>query len=102
MAIEKSLYQAPVGLGQLAGEEPDIEIEIEDPEALRLSVEGEEIFSMDKEDTNSEDFDENLAEVLDEGTLQQLAGDLVGDIDNDLSSRKDWSRCTKMVLRCLV
>jgi hypothetical protein len=95
MAIEKSLYQAPVGLGQLAGEEPDIEIEIEDPEALRLSVEGEEIFSMDKEDTNSEDFDENLAEVLDEGTLQQLAGDLVGDIDNDLSSRKDWEQMYK-------
>jgi hypothetical protein len=34
MAIEKSLYQAPIGLGQLAGEEPDIEIEVEDPEAL--------------------------------------------------------------------
>jgi hypothetical protein len=95
MAIEKSLYQAPIGLGQLAGEEPDIEIEVEDPEALRLSVEGKEIFSMDKEDANDEDFDENLAEVLDEGTLSQIAGDLVGDIDNDLSSRKDWEQMYK-------
>ena len=50
MSIEKSLYEAPQGLSALAEEEPDIEIEIEDPEALKLSIDGEEILSMEKED----------------------------------------------------
>ena len=45
MSIEKSLYQAPAGLDQLEemNQEPDIEIEIEDPESVKLSIAGEEI-----------------------------------------------------------
>ena len=46
MPIDKALYQAPQGIEAIVGAEPDIEIEIEDPEALRISVEGEEIFEM--------------------------------------------------------
>jgi hypothetical protein len=76
MSIEKSLYQAPVGLDALT-EEP-IEIEIIDAE-LDIEEVGEE-----------EDFDENLAEVLSEGVLAELAGDLTGDFEEDISSRKDW------------
>ncbi len=34
MAIEKGLYQAPLGMDQLAMEEAPIEIAIEDPEAV--------------------------------------------------------------------
>jgi hypothetical protein len=94
MSIEKSLYEAPQGLSALAEEEPDIEIEIEDPEALKLSIDGEEILSMEKED-GEEDFNQNLVEVMDEGDLQQLAGDLTEDIDNDLASRKDWEKMYK-------
>ena len=43
MPIDKALNQAPMGLDSLEVEEemmttePDLEIEIEDPEALRLS-----------------------------------------------------------------
>ena len=77
MSIEKSLYQAPVGLDSLT--EDPIEIEIVDAE---LEVEE------DVEET--EDFDENLAEVLSEGALTELAGDLMGDFEEDISSRKDW------------
>ena len=94
MAIDKSLYQAPQGLAQLAKGEPDIEVEIEDPEAVRISADGEEILSIEK-DGEDEDFDENLAEVVSEGELQALAGDLIGDIDNDLASRKDWEKMYK-------
>ena len=47
MAIDKSLYQAPQGLEQLAEGEPDIEVEIENPEAVRISADGEEIFNME-------------------------------------------------------
>ena len=41
MAIDKSLYEAPQGLGALA--ESDIQIEIEDPEAVRIGMDGMEI-----------------------------------------------------------
>ena len=89
MSIEKSLYEAPMGLAALAAE-PDIEIEVEDPEALRISVEGEEILDMEKAEGDVEDFNVNLAEVLSEGEIQSLASDLSEDIDNDIASRKDW------------
>jgi len=93
MSIEKSLYAAPEGLAAL-DQEPDIEIEIEDPESVKLSIEGEEILEMRKgEDT--EDFNENLADILPESVIQSLASDLYEDIDNDISSRKDWETMYK-------
>ena len=80
MSIEKALYQAPVGLDSLAEDEDKIEIEIDDSEALDL-----------EEDTaDEEEFDENLAEYISEGALAELAGDLTGDFEEDVSSRKDW------------
>lgn len=94
MSIEKSLYEAPLGLDALSQQEPDIEIEIEDPEAVRVSVEGEEILEIEK-DEDGEDFNVNLAEVMDEGAIQSLAGDLAEDISNDLASRKDWEQMYK-------
>ena len=97
MAVDKSLGQAPLGLDAslAAGVEPgvnmpqpDIEIEIEDPESVTLGIDGMEI-EIDPSDAE-DDFNENLAEVLDEGQLAQLAGDLVGEFDEDVGSRKDW------------
>jgi hypothetical protein len=79
--MEKSLYQAPQGLESLTG--PDIEIEIEDPTAVHISMDGLEI-DMDDE------FNDNLAEHIAEDELQELAAELVGDFEEDLSSRKDW------------
>ena len=38
MAIEKSLYEAPKGLESIDDSEPDIQIEIEDPEDVTLSI----------------------------------------------------------------
>jgi len=94
MSIEKSLYAAPQGLAGLDNEEPDIEIEVEDPEALKVSVGGEEIMSMEKGEEDA-DFDENLADVLDSGVLETLASDLSEDIDNDIGSRSDWEKMYK-------
>jgi hypothetical protein len=93
MSIEKSLYAAPEGLAAL-DQEPDIEIEIEDPESVKLSVEGEEILEM-RQGEGEGDFNENLADILDEGTIQSIAGDLAEDISNDLASRKDWEQMYK-------
>jgi len=75
--MEKSLYQAPQGLESL-DEAPDLEIEIVDAEAI-LEADSEE-----------EDFNDNLAEYLDSGTLAQLSGDLISDYEDDVSSRRDW------------
>jgi hypothetical protein len=94
MPIDKALYQAPQGIEAIVGAEPDIEIEIEDPEALRISVEGEEIFDMEEVD-GTEDFNKNLAEEMDGGALEQLAGDLAGSIDDDKAARKDWEEMYK-------
>ena len=92
MAIDKALYSAPQGLDQLSeGEDDDhaLEIHIEDPEAVEIGVDGEPLLRIEK-DEEPEDFDQNLAEVLDEQVLATLASELTADFDNDVSSRKDW------------
>jgi hypothetical protein len=73
----------------LMTQEPAIEIEIEDPEAVSIGIDGVEIDLM-PEAPKAEEFDANLAEYMDEGELQTLASDLIGDIEGDINSRKDW------------
>jgi hypothetical protein len=89
MAIEKSLYELPQGLEAAAAAMEPIEIEIEDPEAVRIGIDGLEIELTPKKET-ADDFDANLAEYLDERELTQICGDLLGDVESDVSSRKDW------------
>ena len=89
MAIEKALYQLPQGIEALAAEEPEIEIEIEDPESVKIGVDGLEIEIEPAKETD-ENFDANLAEYMSEGELASLAGELIGDFDSDIGSRKDW------------
>jgi hypothetical protein len=98
MAIDKSLYQAPMGLEALddgLDDAPEIEIEIEDPESVVIGIDGVPILSIEDDEYEGEDFNANLAEEMDEGALQSLASDLASDIDNDISSRKDWETMYK-------
>jgi len=88
MAIEKSLYQAPVGLDALE-QVPEIEIEIEDPESVSIGIDGLEI-EIEPEKEKDDEFDKNLAEDMSDGDLQELASDLIGDFEDDVSARKDW------------
>jgi len=89
MAIEKSMYSLPQGLEAAAAMQEPIEIEIEDPEAVRIGIDGLEVEITPKKET-ADDFDANLAEYLDERELAQICGDLLGDVESDVSSRKDW------------
>jgi hypothetical protein len=90
MAIVKSLSQAPMGLdNEVMDIEPDIEIEIEDPERVEIGVGGLEIVIEPGKD-GSEDFNANIAEEMDEDELVSLAGDLLGEFEEDVSSRKDY------------
>jgi hypothetical protein len=91
MAMDKGLYEAPKGLEELAAfnETPGIEIEIEDPEAVHINVDGLEI-DLEPKEPSDEDFDANLAEYLPESVLATLASELIADFEEDLASRKDW------------
>jgi hypothetical protein len=73
----------------LLSKEPAIEIEIENPDDVSIGIDGVEIDLM-PEAPKAEEFDANLAEYMDEGELQTLASDLIGDIEGDINSRKDW------------
>ena len=89
MPIDKALYQAPTGIDSLAEQEPELEIEIEDPEAVTIGIDGLEI-EIEPEEESADDFDANLAEYMNESELVQITGDLIGDFDSDIASRKDW------------
>ena len=88
MAIDKALYQAPLGIAQEAENEMPIEIEIEDPESVTIGVGGLEIEIIP--DKEGDDFSANLAEDMSDADLSLLAGDLIADFEDDISSRKDW------------
>ncbi len=89
MAIDKSIYAAPQGISALA--EPDIEIEIENPDEVNIGLDGIEIDLKPQRET-SDDFDANLAEYMDDGELDSLGQELVEDFGKDINDRKDWIR----------
>ena len=89
MAMDKGLYAAPQGLSD--GEDPEIEIEIEDPEAVHIGLDGLEI-DIEKEEAGPDQFDANLAEYMNDSALDALGSELVSDVDKDLMDRKDWIR----------
>ena len=90
MAIDKSLAQAPMGMDpELLNQEPAIEIEIEDPEKVTIGM-GDMEIEIEPSEESDDDFNANLADDIDDGQLTEIAGDLLGDFDDDLSSRKDW------------
>ena len=89
MAIEKGLSQAPQGLQELAADQSALAIEIENPDSVTLDDGSMEITITPGKETDDE-FNANLAEDMDEGQLTELSGDLVGEFDADINSRKDW------------
>jgi len=94
MAIEKSVYAAPEGLDDelLTEESVGLEIEVVNPEMVTLDDGSVEITIVpDVEILDAGDFHTNLAEVLDEGALNELSQELMGQIDGDIDSRKDWA-----------
>jgi hypothetical protein len=70
-------------------EEPDLEIEIEDPESVTIGMDGLEI-EIDPQEMDDDDFEENLAEDMPESLLATIASDLIDDFEDDVASRKDW------------
>tara|TARA_R100001443_G_scaffold107816_1_gene117858 strand:+ start:735 stop:3191 length:2457 start_codon:yes stop_codon:yes gene_type:complete len=95
MAIEKGLYQAPAGVDEELpkGEMPqaDLEIEIVDPEMVTLDDGSVEITLIPGNESGGMSFDGNLAEAMEESDLASLSEELIGLIDSDIDSRKEWA-----------
>jgi len=88
--MDKGLYAAPLGLEEEMGMAP-LEIEIEDPEGVRIGMGDIEIELTPDEETE-DDFDANLADFMSDSALDSLGGELVADFDKDINDRKDWIR----------
>ena len=69
---------------------PAVEIVIENPDDVQIGMDGVTIDLMPDTDTSEVPFDANLAEHMDEGELEKVGSDIMGMVEADISSRKDW------------
>ena len=91
-SMDKGLYAAPLGIEEEMGMAPPLEIEIEDPESVRIGMGDIEIELSPDDENTDEDFDANLADFMSDSALDSLGGELVADFDKDINDRKDWIR----------
>ena len=94
--MEKSIYTAPLGLDSVIPEDLDdggaaLEIEIEDPESVKIGMGGMEVeLEPGGAEVELDEFGDNLAEYIDEGTLQKIGSDIMEMVEADITSRRDW------------
>ena len=86
--VDKGLYEAPKGMEELAQNEPELEIEIVDPDEVNISVDGMEI-NIDPDRMEDDEFNLNLAEEMEDDLLGDLEDALIEDYTGDVNSRKD-------------
>jgi hypothetical protein len=89
-SMVSSLSPAPEGIDfsdMIQDDTPAVEIIIENPDDVIIGIDGMAIDLMPEEE---ESFEANLAEFMDEGELEKLGSDLVGEVESDISSRKEW------------
>ena len=90
MAVEKGLFQAPKGVEE--EETGQLEVEIVNPDMVTLDDGSMEITIVpDAEGVGTGGFDENIAENMNDDQLASVADELLGNIDSDLESRKEWA-----------
>ena len=95
MAIEK---KKPI---ELVTDEEDIEIEVDDQESEEISFDPENTVLLEDgsavvnyEETSTQggqdDFYKNIADDIDDSSLNEIASDLIESYKEDLESRQDW------------
>ena len=87
MSIDKAISQAPMGLSDLL-EDIGVDVELDEP---MIEIEGSVEITLEAESDLDNEFDDNLAEILDDGVLGKIASELVELVEADISSRKDWA-----------
>jgi hypothetical protein len=96
MAVDKAMI--PSDIQMMDDETPDLELDIEavTEDAIEIQMDDGSIevdfgdASLDI-DLGAGSHDENIAEIIDEGDLEELASDLVGAFIADRGSRKEWA-----------
>ena len=92
MAIAKPLEPSDIEMEDLE----EVEVEIVNPEAIGIETEdGGMIIDFEgvvTEDLMGPSHDSNLAEFIDEQTLQAMASELIEHFNADKESRKEWAR----------
>jgi hypothetical protein len=86
-SMDKGFYQAPAGIEE---EGSVLEIDIENPDSVTLSDGSIEI-TLEPDDDLDDEFNDNLAEEMDEGQLNDLSGELIELVEADIMSRKEWA-----------
>ena len=106
MAIDKAIAQAPSFINVPSDEINDLDIENNRPEGgVEIAIANPDAVSIATEDggviidfdpggdlDESNNHDDNLADFMDEGTLQRLSSDLVGEFEGDKNSRSEWEQ----------
>ena len=105
MAIERPLEAGPFSSEidpeileqevevEVEDNQPDLSIGIVNPDAVSIQTEdGGVIIDFDPQvsDMKTDDHTANLAEMMSENQLQEVATELVGYFESDSMSRKDW------------
>ena len=92
MAVDKGLYAAPLGIEQESETGASLEIEIVDPEMVTLDDGSVEITIIPDADIGDMmQFGDNIAEFLEDNELNKISSELIGAVDADTHSRKDWA-----------
>lgn len=89
MSIEKSLYEAPLGMESLVPMEAEIEIEME-PDETTIEVEIAPVT-----------FEQNLIDEMPSSLVEGLSSDVLDFIRNDRDSRRDWEKAYADGIRLL-
>jgi len=94
MAVEKIMTPRDLAKAEITEEE--VTVEVLNPEAVSVETEdggmiidftGEQV-----EEIMSGGFDANLAEEIEEGDLQSMAGELISSFNSDRQSRSEWAK----------
>ena len=94
MAIEKGLYELPDGIEDMEESEAMIAVDVMSDDGVEVVLEDGSVeitFGEEAGDVDSAPFDANLAEYLDDQALTKIANDLVGSVETDVNSRKEWA-----------
>ena len=83
MAIEKALEAVP-------GEVGNVEVTVVNPEAVSVETDNETVVLAFDEEGPA--FNDNLAEHIDDSDLHSVSSDLMGAVEADRTSRKDWEQ----------
>ena len=91
MAVDKALTPLTNGAAGVPVTGEELEIEIVNPDMVTLDDGSVEVTLIPGKDGGGDEFTSNLAESLDEDVLQALADEVIGLVDADIDSRKDWA-----------